>query len=258
MRSSRPLRSMTPIAGTIEIRGILGTVVANLGVRIIRGDWPEGATIAKEADLVTELDVSRSVIREACRILTAKGLIRSRTSDGTRVLPRSEWRMLDPDVMDWRLRAGDRDGLLRDLLKFCLIVEPGIIEHATMLADSPVRQKVDAAWQAKKEVHRDQSRNEHDHRAALIGADLAFHQALIQAAGSELVDQIFPAISSALELMWEQHPPTVNAADEKAELDLYEGLYYAFCQKNPQEAGHAMRKVIEHVIARHRAATPGS
>ncbi|WP_073956892.1 FadR/GntR family transcriptional regulator [Thalassospira sp. TSL5-1] len=251
MRASRPLRHMTPIAGTIEIRGIIGTVVARLGERIVSGEWPEGSAIAKEADLVTELDVSRSVIREACRILTAKGLIRSRTSDGTRVLPRSEWRMLDPDVMDWRLRAGDRDGLLRDLLKFCLILEPGIVEHASMMADTEARQKVDDAWQAKKDTYRDQSANEHDRRAALIGADLAFHQALINAAGSELIDQIFPAISSALELMWEQHPPALSLADGQPEMELYEGVYYAFCQQNPQEVGHAMRTLIEHIIARH-------
>ena len=251
MRASRPLRPMTPIAGTIEIRGILGTVVAHLGQRIVSGDWPEGSTIAKEADLTHELNVSRSVIREACRILTAKGLIRSRTSDGTRVQPRSEWRMLDPDVMEWRVRAGDRDGLLRDLLKFCLVLEPGIIENATIMADTQARQKIDQAWQAKKEVHQNQSLNGHDRRAALIGADLAFHQAFINAAGSELIDQIFPAISSALELMWEQHPPSVTMAGGQPEMELYEGVYYAFCHQNPQEAGTAMRRLIQHIIAQH-------
>ncbi len=58
--------------GVIEVRGILGVAVNILGTRIVRGDWPVGSVVAREADLVEELGVSRSVIREAFRILGAK------------------------------------------------------------------------------------------------------------------------------------------------------------------------------------------
>ncbi len=102
-----PLSQHASLAGVIELRGILGAAVSNLGTRIVGGEWAPGETVSKEADLVEELGVSRSVIRESFRVLGAKGLIRSRTSDGTRVQPRSEWRLLDPDVIDWRIKAGN-------------------------------------------------------------------------------------------------------------------------------------------------------
>tara|TARA_R110001583_G_scaffold195426_2_gene373152 strand:+ start:5130 stop:5909 length:780 start_codon:yes stop_codon:yes gene_type:complete len=252
MRKTKTLKRLTPIAGTIEVRGILGSSVANLGARIVGGEWPVGAVIAKEADLVTELAVSRSVIREACRILSAKGLIRSRTSDGTRVQPRSEWRLLDPDVMDWRLQAGDREGLLRDLLKFRLVLEPGIAYSATVMANDDARQKIDAAWHAKKAVLEDTTVNEHDRRAAFIEADLAFHQAFVSAVSSELLDQVFPVISSALELLFEKQVQTLGHTNRMTGMDgshkLYERLYHAFIDRDASAAQTAMRDLVKHAI----------
>ncbi|WP_085590322.1 FadR/GntR family transcriptional regulator [Thalassospira sp. MCCC 1A01428] len=246
------LRRLTPIAGTIEVRGILGAAVANLGVRIVGGEWPIGSVIAKEADLVTELDVSRSVIREACRILGAKGLIRSRTSDGTRVQPRAEWRLLDPDVMDWRIQAGDREGLLRDLLKLRLVLEPGIAYSATAMADDAAREKIDAAWDAKKFIHNDTTLNEHDWRAAFIEADIAFHQAFVEAVSSKMLDQVFSVISSALDLQFDHQLEALGRSNRLIGMDgsyeMHERVYRAFIQKDATGAENAMRNLIHCAI----------
>ncbi|AUG55754.1 FadR/GntR family transcriptional regulator [Thalassospira marina] len=252
MRKPNNLKRLTPIAGTIEVRGILGAAVANLGVRIVGGEWPVGSVIAKEADLVAELDVSRSVIREACRILGAKGLIRSRTSDGTRVQPRAEWRLLDPDVMDWRIQAGDREGLLRDLLKFRLVLEPGIAYSATVMANDAARQKIDAAWQAKQAVYEDTTLNEHDRRAAFIDTDLAFHQAFVEAVSSELLDQVFSVISSALELLFDHQLQALGRANRLIGMDgsheLHEDVYRAFANRDAARAEEAMRVLVHRAI----------
>jgi len=111
--SARPVRRPPPRAGkealgsVIPFRGTLGSTVVELGRRILGQEWQPGEAILRWADLSAELGVSRSIIHEAFRILGANGLIRSRTSDVTRVLPQDRWRLLDPDVMDWRIRAGD-------------------------------------------------------------------------------------------------------------------------------------------------------
>jgi DNA-binding FadR family transcriptional regulator len=42
--------------------------------------------------------VSRTVAREAIKVLAAKGLVVSRQKVGTRVLPRDQWNLFDPDV----------------------------------------------------------------------------------------------------------------------------------------------------------------
>ena len=57
-------------------------------------------------------------------MLTAKGLVESRTKAGTRVLPRHRWNLLDPDVLAWAF-AGEPDRqFVRDLFELRAIVEP--------------------------------------------------------------------------------------------------------------------------------------
>src|SRR5687767_10153268 len=68
-----------PLAGVIALRGAVGLAAAALGRRIVAGEWPPGGAIPREADLGATLGVSRSVVREAVRVLGAKGLVRSRT-----------------------------------------------------------------------------------------------------------------------------------------------------------------------------------
>ena len=68
----------TAIAGLMPVRGILGEVVSGLGRRIVAGEWASGVALPTEAVLMEQLGVGRSVVREAIRILNAKGLVRSR------------------------------------------------------------------------------------------------------------------------------------------------------------------------------------
>src|SRR5699024_7804967 len=82
-------------------RGLHGRIIDILGQRMINGDIPEGVQIEPEK-LVTELDVSRTVVREAIKVLAAKGLLDSRPRLGTYVLPRQRWNLLDADVIRWR------------------------------------------------------------------------------------------------------------------------------------------------------------
>src|SRR5918999_474690 len=78
------------LRGVMQVRGVLGSVVSDLGCRIVAGHWKPGETLPTEAELMVELNVGRSVVREALRILNAKSLVRSRQMEGTTVLPRAE------------------------------------------------------------------------------------------------------------------------------------------------------------------------
>ena len=50
--------------------------------------------------------MSRTVVREAIKVLAAKGLVESRPKVGTFVRPRRDWNLLDPDVLAWQIEAG--------------------------------------------------------------------------------------------------------------------------------------------------------
>lgn len=253
MNRRSPLSQTSGLAGVIELRGILGSAVNNLGTRIVGGEWAEGDAVKKEADLVDELGVSRSVIRESFRILGAKGLIRSRTSDGTRVQPRAEWRLLDPDVMDWRIKAGDTESLLRDLLKVRLVLEPGMVFAATREASDEDRAKIDAAWAAKKAVMHDQDLPHLVRRQNFIETDLEFHRAFLQSIKSELLDQLFSVIEAALALLLDLQMKgrgyTTKMIGMEESHELHEAVYEAFARRDAEAAEIAMRNLIARAIA---------
>lgn len=250
---SFPLSRATSLSGVIEVRGILGAAVEQLGTRIVGGEWPEGGVIPKEADLGDAMAVSRSVVRESLRILGAKGLIRSRTSDGTRVLPRTEWRLLDPDVIDWRIKAGDTKTLLRDLLSVRLVLEPGVVYNATLMADDADRVRVRDAWAAKLEVFNNPSDTDAERRRRFIMTDLDFHQAFLKAVDSELLEQLFSVISAALELLLDLQMRakgyTTQLIGMEESMELHEAVFAAFEKRDAAEAQESMRRLIERAIA---------
>ncbi|MDE0591447.1 FadR/GntR family transcriptional regulator [Halocynthiibacter sp. C4] len=252
MKKRSPLSRKSAIGGVIEVRGILGAAVENLGVRIVGGEWAEGDAISKEADLVEELGVSRSVVREAFRILGAKGLIRSKTSDGTRVMLRSEWRLLDPDVMDWRIQAGDTISLLDDLQKVRLVMEPGIAFTATQMATEEQRARVKAAWERKVAVAEEPEVDSAERRQNFIDADLDFHRSLIECVGSELLEQLYAVIEASMSISIDLQMAAVGYISEMVGMDesqqLHEAVYNAFMDGDAERACTAMREVIASAI----------
>lgn len=240
------------LSGRIEVRGILGGAVNELGVRIVSGEWSEGSVILREADLVEEMKVSRSVVREAVRILSAKGMLRSRTSDGTRVQPRAAWRLLDPDVMEWRIRAGDRKSLLQDLLRLRLVIEPGVAYAATLEATEAARARMAEAWAAKREVFADADLPSDLRRRRFIETDLDFHRALIAAVQSELLDQLFSVIEAALELLIDLQMQARGYTSDMIGMDesqaMHEAVFDAFNARDADGAERAMRRLIQRAI----------
>lgn len=251
-RTAPAFRQIQGLGGVIEVRGVLGETVSALGTRILGGEWASGQAIPKEADLCIALGVSRSVVREAFRILGAKGLIRSRTSDGTRVQSRSEWRLLDPDVMNWRIKAGDTKSLLQDLLKVRLVLEPGVVYTATLTASDGARDRIRTAWAWKEQEFRTPDPNYADRRQRFINADLEFHRAFLAAVDSDLLSQLFAVIEAALGLLLDLqmrargYTKDMIGMDESQEL--HAAVFDAFEARDPQAAEAAMRCLIARAI----------
>lgn len=247
-----PFGTSSLLDGAIELRGILGSAVEHLGTRIAAGEWREGEAVAREADLVEQLGVSRSVIRESFRILGAKGMIRSKTSDGTRIQPRAKWRLLDPDVMEWRIKAGDTESLLRDLLKLRLVMEPGIAYLAALSAEDEHVERVKAAWEAKQFVYDNSTGSHEARREAFITTDLEFHRALIGAVQSELLEQLFSVIEAALGLLLDLQMTAKGYTNTMIGMDeshaLHERVFQAFMARDAGATEAAMRTLIQCAI----------
>src|SRR5260370_39758418 len=81
-------------------------VTRTIGIDIIVGRYPEGTGLPRAAGLTGMFDVSRTVLRESVKTLSAKGLPTSKAGVGTRVRERSACDMFDPHVLGWHLEAG--------------------------------------------------------------------------------------------------------------------------------------------------------
>lgn len=240
------------MAGTIRFRGIIGDAVAELGERIVGGDWAPGEALPREADLIEIMGVGRSVVRESLRILTAKGLVRSRTSDGTRVMPREEWRLLDPDVMHWRIQSGDHDALLTDLFNVRLAMEPGLVRLATQRADQTARSRIRKAWDAMQLACEGNAGDEVARRQDFVEADLEYHRAFLAATGSPLLNQLFSVIEAALTLLFElqirNHGNEAGISGLEASRDLHARVYTHFEAGDAEGAERAMLYLIEQAV----------
>jgi GntR family transcriptional regulator, galactonate operon transcriptional repressor len=165
-------------------------VLDDLGARLVAGWVMPGDALPTELELSAELGVSRTVIREALRVLAAKGLVDARPMLGTRVRPRDAWHLLDPDVLAWRIAAEGEATVLRELLEVRLLVEPAVAALAArrQLAS----EELAAAHDAMVEAADDEER--------FVEADLVFHAALLAGTGNASLRQLYAAIGAALRL----------------------------------------------------------
>jgi DNA-binding FadR family transcriptional regulator len=237
----------------MPVRGILGDVVSGLGRRIVAGEWTSGEALPTESVLMEQLGVGRSVVREAIRILNAKGLVRSRQMEGTTVLPRGSWRLLDPDLIHWRMEAADRNMLLLDLLQVRLVLEPGVVWTATRFGSEAAKQRIHEAWAAWVAVLSEKPAPGSSQRAHFIEQDLEFHRAFLAAVESELLEQLFSVIEAALSLMIDVQMQTRGSKTALVGMEdantLHTDVYKAFAAGDADGAESAMRRLIQGALA---------
>lgn len=177
--------------GRYTRRGLHGQTVHELGSRVVRGTWAPGETIVPE-EIEAELGVSKTVVREALRVLGAKGLVDSRPKRGTFVRPRADWNLLDGDVMQWQLDGPTPERFFSELAELRAILEPAWARLAATRRTGEDLQAFDAALSAMADAG--------DNAEAAIAADLAFHQTLLAATHNELMQSTDVVITRALAL----------------------------------------------------------
>jgi DNA-binding FadR family transcriptional regulator len=126
--------------------------------------------------------VSRTVAREAIKVLAAKGLVVSRQKVGTRVLPRDQWNLFDPDVLAWSLQAADAAVRYDEIYEIRMIIEPRV---ASLAAER--RTPAEAAHLAEM---LEAMRAGISDYATFVAADLELHSAILGAAHNNLLAQL--------------------------------------------------------------------
>jgi GntR family galactonate operon transcriptional repressor len=212
-----------------QLRGVHGQTVATLATRILSGAIPEGATLDLLA-LREELDVSLTALREALKVLSAKGLVDARQKRGTFVRSRESWNMFDVDVMRWR-SAGPPDlGLLEDLTEVRSVIEPAAARMAAERAtDQDVRHLTDALDRMA------------DPAQDAVEADLDFHRALFSATHNQLLVEIQRVLANGLAM----RDKMVHAAAADDPVPSHRKVLDAIRDSDEPAAELAMRELID-------------
>jgi GntR family transcriptional regulator, galactonate operon transcriptional repressor len=217
-------------------RGIHGQTVEYVGRRILVGELKEGETIDVVA-LEAELDVSRTVVREAIRVLTAKGLVGARQKRGTFVRPRSEWNLLDRDILRWQFEGRTDRGFFEHLQEVRGIVEPA---GARLAAQRRTPEDIAALEAALADMARAND------AAAATQADLAFHRALLTASHNELLLRMEAIIEAGLMV----RDRLVHSASEVPDaVPSHREVFEAVRRGSPAKAERAMRALLERAVA---------
>lgn len=218
-------------------RALHGQVAHQIGRRIVEGTIAEGAFLPREAELAVEFNVSRQAIREALKVLAAKGLVTSRRRTGTHVLPRAEWNLLDPDVLAWHPPERMPSDFLNDLVELRRLIEPAAAEAA---ARNGRPQDIAAIGKAL-----DDMRKAADDRLAFVAADVEFHAAVSVASGNVLFDRLSatyaPLLNASFALLTERTP---RAQRESDILPTHTAVYEAIVARDPAGARRAMESLL--------------
>jgi DNA-binding FadR family transcriptional regulator len=190
----RPPSDSTTGVGTnrprVKALRLHGTIARKLGVSIVSGALPVGHLLAGEIASSEHFAVSRTVYREAVRILAAKGLVDARPKAGTRVNPRDRWHLLDPEVLDWMFELEPDPELLDSLFEL-----RGIVESAA--AGLAAARRSEAHLEAMREALEGIARHT---LASAAGqrADMKFHEALLTATGNPYIISLTEGVSAAI------------------------------------------------------------
>jgi DNA-binding FadR family transcriptional regulator len=177
-------------------------IVRDLGMRIVAGDLKPGDRLPTEATLLADYDVSRPVLREATRVLVAKGLVQSRQRAGATVRPRNEWHLLDPDVLYWLIQTQPRPAFVETLLTARRVFEPAAAALAAKVASDAALKGIAEAYAGMEAACTP---------AELLEPDLAFHRRIAEATNNDLLAYVGNMLSLALResiKLSSQHPNT--------------------------------------------------
>jgi DNA-binding FadR family transcriptional regulator len=217
-------------------RNLTYGLLDSLGRAIVTGRY-EKEPFPTEAELAKQHGVSRSVTREAVKMLTAKGLLSARPRQGTVVQPGSSWNLFDTDVLRWLLERQFSVDLLRQFSQLRIAIEPEAAALAAQFATEEDLRQISAGLARMEAAERGQDDT--------LDADIAFHVAVLRASGNpfyaQFRDMVGTALRTSIRFTNRIKGRSASVADHAAVRD-------AIAARDPATARTAMRTLIGDVV----------
>ncbi len=188
--------SISQLVGSSLPTGAAKEAVKALGRRIANDVYPQGQAIPTEPELADSLGVGRATVRDAIKVLSGKGMVRTARRYGTKVRPIEEWNLLDTDVVSWHAPDHPRvRQVYAETTELRCIIEP---EAAALAAERGTPEQVKTILDAAEAMRPDVGDLEQ-----LFLADCQFHATILDATGNLMIRQLRPIILSILRIAYE-------------------------------------------------------
>jgi DNA-binding FadR family transcriptional regulator len=220
------IRLMQPLSRT----NLTDTAVEAIRTEILAGRWAVGGQLPNEATLSSLLSVSRGTVREAVRVLVARGYLETRQGSGTYVRSKT-----DPSESFSRARGAS----LRDLLEARCALE---VEAARMAA---IRH-APAAIPALRALLEHRGQNGEGDREEYIIRDLAFHKAVVAASGNQAMIGIYEFFSASIR---ETIEATLSDQLPEPDMQAHADIIDAIASGSPDKADVTTRRFMAPILA---------
>lgn len=214
------------------------SIVQDLGAGIVTGRFSDAA-FPSESALCEHYGAARTVVREAVKMLVAKGLISTRPRQGIRISQEHDWNLFDPDVLRWLLERKFSMKLLVEFTQIRLDVEPGAAALAALNATAEDRRDISRA------IERMYAAENGDDDP--LSADIEFHVSVLKASGNRFYLQLREMISTALHVSIQRTNKLKGV--HRASAKDHDKVAKAILSGDPVAARTAMFDLIQGVFA---------
>ncbi|RNL87566.1 FadR/GntR family transcriptional regulator [Halostreptopolyspora alba] len=226
------------MSGDADRHTLHNRVLAVLGPAIVAGEYEPGHVFTLER-LEREYGVSRTVVREAVRVLQSMRLVRSRPRTGVQVRPDEEWSVFDPQLIRWRLAGSGRMAQLRSLTELRAAIEPPAAAAAARNAPREWREPL------VEVCERMTAAGQEGDQDSFLRLDIEFHRRILRLSGNEMFVGLTGVVAEVLTGRTEYHlmprPPRAEA------LRLHAHVAEAIRDGLPDVAQAAMRSIVGEV-----------
>ncbi|MGQ8776533.1 FadR/GntR family transcriptional regulator [Serratia sp. NA_112.1] len=171
-------------------RNLSYLLAEKLGQQILAGDYQAGSILPGEMELGEQFGVSRTAVREAVKMLAAKGMLLPRPRIGTRVMPQSQWNFLDQDLLTWWMTKENFDQVMQHFLILRTSLEP---QACSLAAANASHQQTARLAELMAEMRALHIQFDREH---WIQVDTQFHQLIYEASGNPFLTSFANLFSS--------------------------------------------------------------
>ena len=220
-------------------RSVHSQILNEVGERILSGVFMPGDILPSENALSDEFKVSRPVMREAIKVLAAKGLVDPRPKIGTRVRGREQWNMLDPDILNWSFASREAEQYAIHLSEMRRMLEPEAAALAAQRATPAQIEKITESFAGMESWPEETP--EH------IVHDLKFHQGILEATNNPFIASTGHLIEPALLFSFKLTSQLRGAKTES--LPRHRDVLHAITARDGEAARAAMSVLIDEAWA---------